>query len=155
MFNMENQQRPAGQHRELCGMSCGSLDEKEVWGRMDICPCMAECLCCPPETITRLLISYTLMQNKKLKKRSFKTCICHLWRMLPRECCCPALWGPWHTQAHQPSRSRKFSAQCHGSGPGDAQRTWTTSGTGRNLTARLLCCRKTTSVEGKSSWKQI
>ena len=66
VFNMENQQGPAGQHRELCSMSCGSLDERRVWGRMDICACMAECLWCPPETITRLLIGYTLMQNKKL-----------------------------------------------------------------------------------------
>ena len=27
---------------------------------------MAESLCCPPETITTLLISYTPIQNKKL-----------------------------------------------------------------------------------------
>ena len=31
-----------------------------VWGRMDTCSiCMAESLCCPPETITTLLIGYT------------------------------------------------------------------------------------------------
>ena len=30
-----------------------------VWGRMDTCICMAESLCCLPETITTLLISYT------------------------------------------------------------------------------------------------
>ena len=28
-------------------------------GRMDTCVCMAESLCCPPEIITTLLISYT------------------------------------------------------------------------------------------------
>ena len=28
-------------------------------GRMDTCICMAESLCCPPENITALLISYT------------------------------------------------------------------------------------------------
>ena len=48
-------------------MLCGSLDGRGVWGRMDTCICMAESLCCLPEIIT-LLISYTPIQNKKLKK---------------------------------------------------------------------------------------
>ena len=39
-----------------------------VWGRMVTCICMAKSLHCSPETITTLLISYTPMQNKKLKK---------------------------------------------------------------------------------------
>ena len=30
-----------------------------VWGRMDACICMAEWLCCAPETLTRLWIGYT------------------------------------------------------------------------------------------------
>ena len=34
--------------------------------------CMAESLCCSPETITTLLISYTPIQNKKFKKKSKK-----------------------------------------------------------------------------------
>ena len=55
---------------ELCSILCVSLDEKEVWGRMDTCICMAESLQCPPETTT-LLISYALKQNafgvKKIK----------------------------------------------------------------------------------------
>ena len=44
---------------------------REVWGRMGMCICMAESLCCSPETITTLLIGYTPIQNKKLilKKR--------------------------------------------------------------------------------------
>ena len=42
---------------------CGSLDGRRVWGRMDTHICMAESLCCPPETITVLLISYTPIQN--------------------------------------------------------------------------------------------
>jgi len=42
------------QHRELCSMLRGSLDGRGVWGEW-----MAESLCCPPETITTLLISYT------------------------------------------------------------------------------------------------
>ena len=29
-----------------------------VWGRMDTCTCMAESLCCLPETVTTLLIGY-------------------------------------------------------------------------------------------------
>ena len=31
----------------------------EFGGRMDTCICMAESLCCAPETITTLLIGYT------------------------------------------------------------------------------------------------
>ena len=30
-----------------------------VWGRVDTCICVAESLCCPPKTITELLIVYT------------------------------------------------------------------------------------------------
>ena len=45
--------------REICSMSCGNLDRKGTWERMDTCICMAESLCCLPETITTLLISYT------------------------------------------------------------------------------------------------
>ena len=33
---------------------------------MDKCICKAESLCCPPQTITTLLSSYTPIQNKKL-----------------------------------------------------------------------------------------
>ena len=36
---------------------------------MDICMSMAESFCCLPETITTLLVSYTPMLNKKLKKK--------------------------------------------------------------------------------------
>ena len=36
---------------------------------------MAESLCCPPETITTLLINYTPIQDKKLKKINMK-CYC-------------------------------------------------------------------------------
>ena len=35
---------------------------------MDVCICTAESLCCSLETITTLLIGYTLIQNKKLKR---------------------------------------------------------------------------------------
>ena len=30
-----------------------------IWGRTDTWTCMLESLCCPPETITTVLISYT------------------------------------------------------------------------------------------------
>ena len=36
---------------------------------METCICVAESLCCSPETITILLISYTLIQKKKFKKK--------------------------------------------------------------------------------------
>ena len=39
-----------------------------IWRRMDTCMCMTESLGCLPETITTLLIGYTPIQNKKLKK---------------------------------------------------------------------------------------
>ena len=40
-----------------------------VWRRMDTCVSMAESLCCPPETITSLLIGYIPKQNKKIFKK--------------------------------------------------------------------------------------
>ena len=39
---------------------------------MDTCICMAESLCCAPETITTLIISYTLLQNKKVLKNALE-----------------------------------------------------------------------------------
>ena len=54
-----NQQGPTVEHMEFCSVLCGSLDGRGVWGRMNTCICMAESLCCPRETITTLLISYT------------------------------------------------------------------------------------------------
>ena len=57
MFKMDNQQ---GSYRALCSTLCGNLGGRGVWGRMDTCKCMAESLCCPPKTITTLLIGYVL-----------------------------------------------------------------------------------------------
>ena len=54
---------------ELCSMLCACLDGKRVWGRMDTWIGMAGSLPCSPETITTLLIGYTPIQNKKLKKK--------------------------------------------------------------------------------------
>ena len=66
VFNMEKQQGPAGQHRELCLMLGASLDGRGVWGRMDTCLCVAESLCCSPESNRALLIGYTPVQNEKV-----------------------------------------------------------------------------------------
>ena len=51
------------QHMELCSVLCGSLDGRGVWGRMEAC--VAESLCCAPETITTVLIGCTPVQNYK------------------------------------------------------------------------------------------
>ena len=45
-------------------MVCGSLDGKGVWGRMDTRICMAESLCCPPETITTLFANWLYLNTK-------------------------------------------------------------------------------------------
>ena len=65
---MDNQQESTVEHMKLCSMLCGNLDGRGVWGRMDTCICMAESLFCSPETITIMLISFTLVQNLKKKK---------------------------------------------------------------------------------------
>ena len=45
---------------------------------------MAKSLCCPPETITTLLISYTPIQNKKFKeKKSSPPAILSKWALPP------------------------------------------------------------------------
>ena len=46
-------------HRTFCSMVCGRLDGRGVWGRMDTAICVAELLCCSPETITTLLTGYS------------------------------------------------------------------------------------------------
>ena len=57
-------------------MLCSNLDGKGSLGRVDTCICMTESLCCQPETITTLLISYTPIYNKKLKKKENKRTLC-------------------------------------------------------------------------------
>ena len=42
-----------------------------VWGRMDTCMCMAESLCCLPETVTILLIGYAAAAAAK----SLQSCL--------------------------------------------------------------------------------
>ena len=68
-IKVDNQQGPTVWHIELYSTLYGSLDHRGVWGRMDTCICMTEPLCSPPETIITLLIGFTLIQNKKIKKK--------------------------------------------------------------------------------------
>ena len=50
----------------------GCLDRGGVCRRTDTCMCMAKSLCCPPESITAMLISYMLIKNKKLNNKILK-----------------------------------------------------------------------------------
>ena len=43
----------------------GSLDGRGVWGTMDMCICIAESFCCPPEIIIVLLTGCTPIQSLK------------------------------------------------------------------------------------------
>ena len=75
---MDNQQGSTVLHMELCSMLYGSLDGRGVWERMDTCICVTESLHYSPESITTLLIGYTLIQNKKLKnneKNNLDACL--------------------------------------------------------------------------------
>ena len=65
------------QPQELCSMCCGSLDGRGVWWRIDTCICKAESFCRSSEMITTLLIGYSQIQNKKLKKKEQKYQIKH------------------------------------------------------------------------------
>ena len=71
---MDNKHVSIIQHIDPCSMLYGSLDGSGVWGRMDTCICMAESLCYSRKTVTTLLIGYTPIQNKKLKKKKKKVC---------------------------------------------------------------------------------
>ena len=53
-------------------MLCGSSDGRGVWGRKDAYICMAEFLCCSPETTTALLIDSTPIQNNKFNNEKKK-----------------------------------------------------------------------------------
>ena len=64
---------------------------------MDTCICMAESACCPPETITTLLISYTPTENRIGKNPPCKEHGFHAWsRKIPHaaEQLSPSAWSP-------------------------------------------------------------
>ena len=73
IFKMGNQQGPTVQHRELGSMLCGSLEGRRVWERMHPCICTAESLCCPPETITTLLMAVLQHRITGLLKSKIKS----------------------------------------------------------------------------------
>ena len=50
--------------KELCPVSCDSLDGRGVGGRMETCICVAESFRCSPETVTTLFIGYTQYKIK-------------------------------------------------------------------------------------------
>ena len=49
---------------ELCSMLCGSLDGREVCGRMDTYVCMAKSLHCSPESITTVFVNQLYSNTK-------------------------------------------------------------------------------------------
>ena len=55
-----------------CSVLRASLDGRGVWEGRDTCVCMAESLCCSPETTPVLLIGYTPIQNKNFKVKPTK-----------------------------------------------------------------------------------
>ena len=61
VLQTDDRQGPTAQHTDRCSMLRGSLDGRQVWGRMDACVCTAESLCSSSETITTLLIGYIPM----------------------------------------------------------------------------------------------
>ena len=84
IFNMDNQQGPIV-------YSTGNSAQRYVqgwegvWGRMDKYIYMAESLCYSSETTTSLLISYTPMQNKQLKKKERKKWPVWFYRSKPKD----------------------------------------------------------------------
>ena len=64
-------------NKNLPYIACGTLLNvmchpgwERIWGRMNICKCMAESLHCSPETITTLLIGSTSIQNAFSDKKN-------------------------------------------------------------------------------------
>ena len=115
---VDNQEGPTVPHRERCSVTCGSLRGRGVRGRMATCLCVAESFHCSPETVTSLLIGYTPVQNKKLKKepQNFGDGFLRLVQperrgqevrekaALQGALSCPVGRESWATQAHSQSR---------------------------------------------------
>ena len=70
VFKVGNQQGPPVQQGTLLNV-LWQPGWEGLWGRVDLdtCICTAESFSSTPETLTTLLISYTPIQNKKLKKK--------------------------------------------------------------------------------------
>ena len=71
---IDNQQGPAVQHRELYSILSITYLRKESVKRMNMCVCITGLLCCIPETNTTLYINYTpiffLIKNNKRNEES-------------------------------------------------------------------------------------
>ena len=55
---MDHHQGPAAERGNSAQCHVGGLDGRGDWGKMDMCVCMSEFLCCPPESITTSLVGY-------------------------------------------------------------------------------------------------
>ena len=70
---MDNHQGPTVEHRELCSMSCGSLDGRGIWGRMDTWICLAESLAVHLKLLQHCSVAILQYKNKKLKKKEIRS----------------------------------------------------------------------------------
>ena len=80
-------------HQELCSVLCGRLDGRGLWGSMNICVCMAESLCCPPETVTTLSTGCIQYKIKSFKSPVSIRSLCFLRWPLGVSV---VLWGVHH-----------------------------------------------------------
>ena len=69
VFNTENQQGPAGQHRNSAQCHVAAWMGGELAGGMDAHIRKAGSLCCSPEIIITLLTGYAPKQNEKFGKK--------------------------------------------------------------------------------------
>ena len=91
---------------ELCSMLFGNLGGRGIWGRMDICICIAEFLHCSLEAITRLLIGIAAAAAKSLQ--SCPTLYDPIdWTMQPTR-----LPRPWDSPGKNPGVGCHFLLQC-------------------------------------------
>ena len=64
IFKMDNQQGPITEQKELYSMYVATLMGGEFGERVDTCICMADSLCCFPETITTLFVKRLYPKTK-------------------------------------------------------------------------------------------
>ena len=76
---------------ELYSMLYAGLDRRGVWGRKDMCICMARSLQCAPETASTMWIGSPPIQNKKFKVCGGKAWRKHLYIHVTNHRTCPKL----------------------------------------------------------------
>ena len=117
--------------KDLLYSTYGTLDERQVWGRMDICTCMAEFLCCSLETIITLLIGYTPVKKLKVSLNEKKEKIIaftitlkrikylrKLTEMLSMTLLCDSVTSLWHCPGCSDGKESSHNAGDLGSIPG-------------------------------------